>query len=707
MNEGPVINFVMRKLRLALLSGFIAVLLHVSSFAQDSGCENLNFGSGNFTNWVGYTWRYSTMVPSINTSKVKGIVGRRQAIMSDTTAYDANTGYALKKIPSGYLYSARLGDAIVNGDENPRCWNQSLDYTMTIDSSNALVVIKFALVLQYASDHNATNEPRFRFTLFDAHGDTIPDCSNYDVYSSNQNIEGFKTYTPAGSKDPVKWRDWTTVGADLSRYIGQTITIELMAADCNQRYHYGYAYVVAECHPLYITVNYCSGDSTASLTAPEGFESYQWKDSTGTVVDTSQILDLSDPQEGDVYKCIMTSATGCTVSLQSTIARYVLSPDFSSYMIDCFSNIVQMVNLSTTTHGTIKNTWDFGDGILINSTNPRYTFATSGIHTVTLMLANPPSTCKDTLTKDVESFSPPLVGITGDSTYCPGLSVTLDAYGAYEYTWSNGSTSDSIEVSAPGGGIWLVGHSSTGCISDTIRKSITEEPDWSFLSSSDTTFCLGDTLILSASGAVKYYWNTGDTLNAIVVNQSGNYAIIGTNVRGCEKSVDFHVIRYPLPQADFDVSSHHVDSRHNQITCIIPAADSVQYLWNLGDGSSETGSTVQHAYQISDSVLSYTISLMAVSLNGCSDSSSQVIDVTPFIPNAFTPDGDGINDFFMPGIRLKIYDRNGMMLYEGAKGWDGKYKDRSVNPDTYFYLVSYDDSKGQLHEKRGFITLIR
>jgi gliding motility-associated-like protein len=697
----------MRKFCFTLLIGFMAVLPLVPCVAQESNCENLNFELGNFTNWVGYTWRYSTMVPSINTSKVKGIVSRKQTIISDTTAYDANTGYALKKIPSGYLYSARLGDAIVTGDENPRCWNQSLDYTMTIDSSNALIVIKFALVLQYASDHNATNEPRFRFTLFDQNGDTIPDCSNYDVYSSNKNVAGFKTYTPLGSEDPVKWRDWTTVGADLSKYIGQTITIELMASDCNQRYHYGYAYVVAECHPLYITVNYCAGDSTACLTAPVGFENYNWKDSTGAIVDTSQILNLSDPQEGAVYNCVMTSATGCTVSLQSTIAKYVLNADFSSYMIDCFSNIVQMVNLSTTTHGTISSSWDFGDGILITTTSPRYTFATSGMHTVTLVLANPPSTCVDTLTRDVESFSPPLVGINGDSTYCPGLSVTLNAYGAYEYTWSSGSTADSIEVSAPGGDYWLVGHSSTGCISDTIRRSITEDPDWSFLSSSDTTFCYGDSLTLSASGAVDYYWNTGDTVNAIIVTYSGTYLVTGANARGCEKSVTFHVIKYPLPLADFDVSSHHVDSKHNQIACGIPATDSVQYLWNMGDGSSETGSSVQHAYQISDTILSYTVALTATSLNGCAESSCQIIDVTPFIPNAFTPDEDGINDLFMSGIRLKIFDRNGLMLYEGTDGWNGRYNGQSVNPDTYFYLVSYDDSKGKLHEKKGFITLIR
>jgi hypothetical protein len=300
-------------------------LLALSSLnAQESNCQNLGFELGNFTNWEGYNWVYSTDVPSANTSKVQVTLptSRRQVIMTDTTAYDPYTGNALKIIPHGSRYSARLGDAITSADlVNFRCWEQSLRYTMTIDSTNALLIMKFALVLQYAADHSAKMEPRFKLTLFDQKGDTIPDCANYDVYSSSGNVKGFNSYTPSGSRDPVKWRDWTTVGANLLKYIGQTITIEFMAADCTGRFHYGYAYFVAACHPLYITVKYCAGDSNASLTAPDGFESYSWTDSSGAIAGTSKILTLVNPTEGAIFFCTMTSATGCTVKLQSTIVK--------------------------------------------------------------------------------------------------------------------------------------------------------------------------------------------------------------------------------------------------------------------------------------------------------------------------------------------------------------------------------------------------
>jgi hypothetical protein len=90
--------------------------------AQSYYCKNLSFELGNFTNWVGYTWRYSVAPDAtwINTNPAPGLVSRRQTIMSDTSAYDANTGYALKKIPKGYKYSARLGDELISSDKSHR-----------------------------------------------------------------------------------------------------------------------------------------------------------------------------------------------------------------------------------------------------------------------------------------------------------------------------------------------------------------------------------------------------------------------------------------------------------------------------------------------------------------------------------------------------------------------------------------------------------
>ena len=697
-----------KKCKYLILFSLICFCMGTSLHAQKSNCQNLGFELGNFTNWAGYTWRYKTDAPQVNTTPVAGIVARRQVIMSDTSAYDANTGYALRKIPKGHLFSARIGDEMKTPDRSlPRNWNQSLRYTMSIDSSNALLIFQFALVLEYASDHAEINEPRFRLTIYDSSGNILPDCSNYDVYSSNKNIKGFQTFIPSDPNFPVVWRDWTSVGANLMKYMGQTITIEFMSADCTLGHHFGYAYFVAECHPLDIMVKYCTADTTAVLMAPEGFEKYQWENGIGTALDTTQSLNVTVPVEKSSYNCTMTSATGCVVTLHSSIVKYMPKVDFSSFMLDCNSNTVQFTNLSTTNHGSLSYDWLFENGHTSSMESPPYTFSTSGMHKVTLILYNQPSACKDTLTKNIESFSPPLVGITGDSTYCPGLSTYLIAYGAADYTWSNHSKADSIESGAPGGKFWLLGRSTTGCVSDTIYRTITEEPDWKFLKQGDTIICGNGSVTLSASGAVSYLWNTGTSKDSIITSNPGTYLVTGTNKRGCEKSLIFNVSGYPLPEVDFSMSTNTLDSKHNILGLSIPDQTGVSYSWNMGDNSYETGSLVNHEYNISNSVREYLIALTSKSEHGCIDSSFKFVDVVPFVPNVFSPNGDGINDIFMTGFDLEVIDRNGMQIYKGNSGWDGRYKGDPADPDTYFYMIYYNDSKERVHTRKGYVVLIR
>jgi gliding motility-associated-like protein len=701
----------------------VCLLTENDLHSQAASGKNLSFDLGNFTNWAGYTWRKSILVPSINTSPVKGIVSRRQTIMSDTGAYDANTGYALRKIPKGYKFSAKLGDEIISSDGMPRCWEQSLRYTLAVDSTNCLLIFKFALVLQYATDHNATNEPRFKLTLYDNAGSVLPDCSNYDVYASNKNVKGFSTYMPPNSTTPVEWRDWTTVGANLTKYIGQTITVEFMTADCLQRYHYGYAYFIAEAHPMYITVKFCENDTAAVLTAPEGFEKYKWTTGSGIKIDTLRAISLKVPDFANVYTCTMTSATGCIVSLQSKVARYEPKAAFSSFMLDCNSNTVQFTNSSTKTFGTLGYEWQFGDGNSSFAKSPPYTFSFSGMHTVTLILTNPPSSCTDSLTKEVESFSPPLVGINGDSTYCYGMSTKLTAYGAYEYVWSTGSTSQSIDVSDPGGLYWMLGRSSTGCVSDTLYKDVGEDPFWPFFAEGDTMICGNSEVTLSASGAQSYVWNKRITVSSsgtpvyiwtkatdvdsIVTSSPGLYIVTGLNARGCKKSVTFNVSAYSMPDVDISFSPEVLDRKHTTLSVSAPGESGVSYTWSLGDGSGSAGPTISHTYTIADTTLKFLVRLKALSAHGCKDSTAKYIDVVPFIPNVFSPNNDGMNDVFMNGFEIEIVDRNGLQIYKGKDGWDGKRNGDPVDPDTYFYLVYYRDSAEKLHIRKGYVTLIR
>jgi gliding motility-associated-like protein len=166
-------------------------------------------------------------------------------------------------------------------------------------------------------------------------------------------------------------------------------------------------------------------------------------------------------------------------------------------------------------------------------------------------------------------------------------------------------------------------------------------------------------------------------------------------------------MEYPLPKVDFSFLPDALDSRHNTLSCSITAQEEVKYAWNMGDGTRETGLTIQHAYNISNSILQYLITLTAKTIYGCKDSSFKAVDVVPFIPNVFSPDGDGINDIFMSGFEMEIVDRNGLQLYKGNTGWDGRHNGQPADPDTYFYLIYYKDSNQKIHTRKGYVTLVR
>ena len=138
----------------------------------------------------------------------------------------------------------------------------------------------------------------------------------------------------------------------MQAYIGQDITVEVMSADCTRTGHYGYAYVLAECAPMRITVDYCNTDASANLVAPDGFLSYVWK-KDNVEVGTEQVLIIDNPNEGDIYQCELTSETKCTITLEATLEKYNPKAAFTSNF-DCGTNTVAFQNQSTIPNGSIE-----------------------------------------------------------------------------------------------------------------------------------------------------------------------------------------------------------------------------------------------------------------------------------------------------------------------------------------------------------------
>ena len=745
----------------------LLLFLAQSLTAKTYNCENLSFEKGDFTNWTGKTWLhfYTEIL-----NPLTGIEPGRHTIMSDTTAYDRNTGGKLKKIPAGYKYSARLGDA-VNG-----CLSESLSYTLTVDSANALFIWKFAVVLQDPlQDHLPDEHPRFKITLEDQDGNVISSCSQYDVNAA-ADIPGFQTYYPTGysstsdSIAPVVWRDWTTAGANLMPFYGKQVTITFSAEDCTKQGHYGYAYFVAECHPMEVSVSYCKDDTNAQLEAPEGFSSYVW--TPGNI--QGRTLTVNNATEGNQYQCTFQSVMGCQIELSATIKRTTPTAAFKYTSLDTSKKQYQFLNSSTTSSGTISDfSWDFGDGSYSTEENPTHSFSITGTHVVTLEVTSSPSGCKnkksmsisipdqltvqgntsfctgqstqltatgrirylwstgdttatinvakngsfsvigwdsigysDTAYINVTAKALPIVTISGQKILCSGKSSTLTASGAVSYLWNNNDTASSIDVTTAGT-YSVVGTSSDGCTSKLASIDVTQDSGFQPIIIGDSLFCSNSQATLTASGAIAYQWNTGSTAQTITIYQSGTYVVLGTDKNGCQAQASKFVTKVPLPDASFELTPDKLNVRNPIITGSVATKEEVNYEWQLGDGSIVTTASFTHRYEVSNTTSSYSVTLNAVDKYGCTNSFTKSILLDLKVPNVFTPNNDGYNDLFMPDYDLQIFDRNGILLYAGNKGWNGTYRGAKMDPDTYFYLLRYTDANNVEQVKKGYVMLVK
>lgn len=315
--------------------------------------------------------------------------------------------------------------------------------------------------------------------------------------------------------------------------------------------------------------------------------------------------------------------------------------------------------------------------------------------------------CKsDTVFKTITSARY-AISISGYQTYCPGLSTVIKASGAKEFIWNNGSVVDSIRVSAPGGNFWVQGKTDGGCLSDTLFFSVSEEPDWDFAVLGQFSFCENESAELSVKGSKTHVWFNNETDSTVTISQAGTYSVTGKNLRGCEKSLSFEVNEIEAPISDFSISTSVVDRKNNTLVVEVQPESDTEYFWEMGDGSTANGIRHTHTYNVRNNLFEYRIKLTSTNKFGCISSTEKSVDVVPFIPNVFTPNGDGINDIFVPDIDLLITDRYGKKLFQGTSGWDGTYNGSLAPSDTYFYYVSYTDKLGHIKTHKGLVTLIR
>jgi gliding motility-associated-like protein len=277
-------------------------------------------------------------------------------------------------------------------------------------------------------------------------------------------------------------------------------------------------------------------------------------------------------------------------------------------------------------------------------------------------------------------------------------------------TWSTGDTTSQITVREPGTYYATLNTGDT-VVSDTVEVSQIPRPQVN-LGPDKQTLCgeIDTTLTPETTGASTFRWNTGDTTRSLSVNAEGTYWLQVKNDQSCNNADTITLQSANQPEG-FDANKQICCGEELQLNAGNPGAS---YQWN--NGSTERTITVR-----SDGL--YWVSI--ANANCTTRDSVQVrlgVDtVCPyvFVPNAFSPNGDRLNDVFRPrtdnisNYRLTIYNRWGARIFESntpSEGWDGTYKDQPAPAGGYHYQLRYRIAKEgveQIKTQEGTVRLIR
>lgn len=387
----------------------------------------------------------------------------------------------------------------------------------------------------------------------------------------------------------------------------------------------------------------------------------------------------------------------------------------------------------------ITYTWS---NALPNQSSVQVTPATTT--TYTLNITDAQGCSAGPLLYTITVASPVGVTLAGTSPICIGGGTTLTAnvtggYGTMTYQWMPGNlTTSSINVTPS------LTTTYTLTVTDDCGQSNTQNftvvvqqvPVVTF--TADTTagctpLLVNFTVDTTGFGSSTLLWDFGENGNtSTAVNPSHNYITPGchdvsltvTVPPGCSVTQTYTCMINTVaqPVAQFTATPMVASILDPLVTFTNQSSGGTSWLWNFGDSTtSATDWSPAHTY---DNIGTYQVFLIVENAAGCSDTAWGEIIVNDFytfyVPNAFTPNGNGNNDAFGPSFtnivsdqyNFYVFDRWGNIVFHTTdiyEKWDGTWQNKGdmVQQDVYVYKIQFTDNMGKDHETIGSVTLIR
>lgn len=534
---------------------------------------------------------------------------------------------------------------------------EGISYEFTVPANrNVYSLMYYYAVVFQDPNHQEFQQPRMVVEITNITDNVLIECSSFSFIPYGSVLPGFFISPVAGDDGTPIWcKDWTAVTINLNNHAGKTIRLFFKTADCTFRRHFGYAYidVNSECSDEFVGANYCADDSAVNVVGPYGYQNYTWRNEAGQVLGNEQTLIMKPPPP-----------PGTVLSLEVVpYSGYGCNDILYARMVD-----------------TLK------------------VFARAGPDKLS---------CND---EKVQIGTPPKAGFVYSWAPAAGLSAPdiSNPLASPDITTAYVVTSRSV-----GGGCRTT---------DTVIVTASSVSNKMNLTGKDM-FCegYGDSAVLRVdpSDGIQWYRDNvlirGATTDRLNITQSGSYHAVVLSAEGCIINTERQTIfidkarpgiTYPLEYAVMNLP-YQLEAR----------TFGTSVLWSPGTNLDNPAKVTPQFKGVSDQLLTIEIKTNS----GCITVDTQMVKVIKgaeiFVPTAFTPNNDGLNDLLRPtlmGIKdlqfFRIFNRWGQLLFETKTkraGWDGRINGKLQAAGVVVWVAQGVGVDGKVHLKRGTTLLVR